>query len=146
MRHKSQLDSTALVFDQVSEGIAFSQAGDEGRSTLAVTRLARGGEPAPIPHGLQTRSADCAAQRCLTLGHERREMVTYMALLAFSILYRCNDCLRKDRLSTLVVGYLQINTGVVKMKQGILGKKSQDLGFSLSEVGVHRMPALPSEL
>lgn len=64
----------------------------------------------------------------LCLGHERREMVTYMALLAFFIPYRCNDCLRKDHLSTLVVGYLQINTGVVKMKQGILGKISR-LGF-----------------
>lgn len=50
-------------------------------------------------------------------------MVTYMASLAFFIPYRCNDCLRKDHLSTLVVGYLQANTGIVKMKQGIQGGK-----------------------
>lgn len=87
----------------------------------------RGGDSAAVPQGLQSRSADCAAQRGVTLGHERREMVTYMASLAFFIPYRCNDCLRKDHLSTLVVGYLQTNTGIVKMKQRILGeKKSQD--------------------
>lgn len=52
-------------------------------------------------------------------------MVTYMAPLAFFIPYRCNDCFRKDHLSTLVVGYLQTNTGIVKMKRGILGKISR---------------------
>lgn len=99
----------------------------------------------PIPHGQQSRSADRNAQRCVTLGHERRETVTYMALLAFFIPYRCNNCLGKDHLSALIVGYLQTNTGVVKMKQGILGKISR-LCFSLSEVGVHGMPTLLSEL
>jgi hypothetical protein len=119
------------LFVQVPEGIAFSQVGDGGMRSTGSDKAGEGWGVYCIPRGLQSRSIDCAAQRCVTLGHERREMVTYMAPLAFFIPYRCNDCLRKDHLSTLVVGYLQANTGIVKMKQGIRGgKKSQDSVFT----------------
>lgn len=101
---------------------------------MAVRRLEMSGESAPARHDLQPRSAGCTIQRCITSGHERRETVTYMVPLAFFIPYRCNDCLRKDHLSGLVIGDLETNTGVIKMKQGILGKNLQPLfGFHFLE-------------
>lgn len=42
LRHKSQLDSTALVFVQVSEGIAFSQAGARGVRLIGSDKAGEG--------------------------------------------------------------------------------------------------------
>lgn len=57
LRHKSQLDSTALVFVHVSEGIAFSQAGDGGMRPIGNDKAGEGSlllYPTACSLGLQT--------------------------------------------------------------------------------------------